>query len=220
MKFLSTIITFATTSFSFSAVLILFTTSLSLAADNFTLRRHANNYYSDIQLQRYLKKANHRSAVTHSLLRELKLQNHCNDNPNISPKSCIETVCSKVSKYDCDDVSEIQQIAGFCKHNVDGDCIDAVCAKVSKYDCDDLSEVKEVANMCSSQYSAKCFDTACSYLDKFSCDDLSETKDIIANVCTPDVDPDCIKSVCSKLSKYDCDDLSELKTIAKACSSN
>lgn len=202
------------------SLITLFTFNFAFAADNFTLRRHANNYYSDMQLQRYLKKANSNS-VAYPLLRQLKLQNNnCDDNSTVSPKSCIETVCAKVSKYDCDDASEIQQIAGFCKHNVDGDCIDAVCSKVSKYDCDDLSEVKEVATMCSSQFSAKCFDTACTYLDKFSCDDLSETKDIITNVCSPDVDPDCIKTVCSKLSKFECDDLSELKSIAKACSSN
>lgn len=203
------------------SLVILFTFSFGYAADKHTLRRHASNYYSDVQLQRYLKRTAHQNTVPYPLLRELKLQNiNCNDNSPTSPKSCIETVCSKVSKYDCDDASEIQQIAGFCKNNVDGDCIDAVCSKVSKFDCDDLSEVKEVANMCSSQFSSKCFATACSYLDKFSCDDLSETKEIITDVCTPDVDPDCIKAVCTKLSKYDCDDLSELKTIAKTCSSN
>lgn len=195
--------------------------SLALAADKQTLQHHADTFLMEQQLLKYSKKADPAFPLPVSVLRQLKMQRHnCVDNGGTSPKSCIETVCSKLSKHDCDDISEIQVIAKMCKNNVDGDCVDAVCSKLSKYDCDDTSELKHITNMCAGHFSAKCLDIACSHLDKYSCDDLSEVQVILKTACTPDVDPDCIATVCSKMSKYDCDDLSEIQKVAKACSGN
>lgn len=205
---------------SFLFTLILLATSTAFAADKQTVQRHAETFFVERQMETYNKRHQGASALPAHILRELKSpQQNCTDT-GTSPKSCIETICNKLSKTDCDDASEIQNIAKICKNNVDGDCINAVCSKVSKFDCDDTSELKDIAGMCSGHFSSKCLTVTCSYLHKFDCDDLSEMDAILTNTCTPNVDPDCIQMVCSKMHKFDCDDLSEIQSVAKSCSSN
>lgn len=145
--------------------------------------------------------------------------NHCNSNsPGTSPKACIDTVCSKMSKFNCDDTSEITEVAKACKGNVDGACVDTVCTKLGKFNCDDIDEVSEVAGMCKGTSSNKCVQITCDHLGKFNCDDLSEMKDVMSSVCLPNVDESCIENVCSKMGKFNCDDISELQAISVSCS--
>ncbi len=198
------------------------TTPAALGATKEVVKRHADAYFVDKQIQRSTRRSEPVLSVPTHVLRQLKnSQLNCiDDDTVISPKSCIDTICAKLNKSDCDDISEVQNIAKMCKNNVDGDCINAVCSKVSKFDCDDASELEQIAGMCSGHFSDKCLTVTCSFLHKFDCDDLSEVDAILTNTCTPNVDPDCVKSVCSKMHKFDCDDLSEIQSVAKACSGN
>jgi hypothetical protein len=142
------------------------------------------------------------------------------DDPNCpqhpGPSSCIQAVCNHLSRYDCDDQSDLREIAGICQ-NVDGRCIDAMCSRLSTYDCDDKSDIRDIAQMCrSSNANGDCIAAVCERLSRYDCDDKSDLRDI-AGMCQGVYRGDCIREVCSHLSSYDCDDKSDLREIVNQC---
>jgi hypothetical protein len=136
--------------------------------------------------------------------------------PNTVSSSCVDSVCAKVGSSDCDDLDEINVVAGICKGNFNGECVDAVCAKVGSSDCDDLDEVTVVGNACKGNFNGACVDTVCSKVGSSDCDDLDEIA-VVGKACKG-ADADCIESVCSKVGSSDCDDLDEIKIVAESCS--
>lgn len=149
-------------------------------------------------------------------LRQLEGSRDIICNPAPSAGSCIDAACSSISKYDCDDTSEIKEIANACANNMDGSCVKSVCSRISQYDCDDRREVIEVAKACSGFTSGKCVDAACSHMSKYECDDRREGIEI-AQACSGLLDGECVNSVCSRLSPYDCDDRREIISIIAMC---
>lgn len=91
---------------------------------------------------------------------------------------CIRVACSKMPSYNCDDRSEIKEIAMACS-NVDGGCIENVCNRMSNYSCDDTSEIKEIALACKGLLDSNCINVVCSKLSDYSCDSFSELKEVI-----------------------------------------
>jgi hypothetical protein len=201
--------------FIFLSVLLSFGWA-SAAANPALIKSLGANYLIQKQLQSFSKS---RSSVSINGVTVAGGNSNCpppvTSNPNI--KSCIDSVCSHLSPFDCDDASEIQAVAGVCKGNIDGDCVNSYCAKLGKFGCDDFSEVAQVAGLCKGLSSGDCSTTVCNHLGKFGCDDMSEIQSV-AGVCTPNLDPDCLDTVCAKLGKFDCDDISEITSVAKSCS--
>jgi hypothetical protein len=137
-------------------------------------------------------------------------------NPHQPGDSCTDAVCSKLSKYDCDDMSDLTRVGKICSTQHNGRCIDSVCSRLSKYDCDDFSDIERVANVCEGQYNGRCVDAVCSRMSKYDCDDVGDIQRV-TRACSGFHETGCIESVCSRLSKYDCDDLSDLEKVIASC---
>jgi hypothetical protein len=130
----------------------------------------------------YLKKAMSDMDIKNTLKLNSFSENHdCNDHHQTS---CIDAACSHLASYECDDQSEIKEIAALCS-NVNGACINTVCSHLDSYECDDKSELREIANMCSGLHDYACIDSVCSHLASYDCDDTSELKNVIATCKNP-----------------------------------
>ena len=46
--------------------------------------------------------------------------------PHERPLSCVDAVCKRLSKYDCDDISEIRAVTQVCSNQQNGLCIVSV----------------------------------------------------------------------------------------------
>lgn len=92
-------------------------------------------------------------------------------------KSCVEAVCNHISRFDCDEPSEISEITRNCR-NVKGDCVNSICNRVSRFDCDERSELFTVTGMCRGLLDVSCIDYVCSRLPRFDCDELDELRRI------------------------------------------
>lgn len=94
------------------------------------------------------------------------------------PKGCMEAVCNHLSRFDCDEQSELAEIARMCR-NVSAACVNGICNRVSRFDCDEKSEMQTVTNMCRGVVDFSCVDFVCSRLSRFDCDELDELQRII-----------------------------------------
>jgi hypothetical protein len=193
---------------------------VSASANSNHLRKHADDFLVEKQLNLYFQQNITKTHALPSILKNLTMEKNCNDSGSTSPKSCVDAVCTHLGAYGCDDMSEIKSVASLCKNNLNGDCVNSVCKYLGQYGCDDMSEVKEVASVCSGHINSKCVEASCSYLGQYGCDDFSEIKNLLQMACTPNVDGDCVKSVCQKLGQYGCDDFSEIKEVTAACAGN
>ncbi len=93
------------------------------------------------------------------------------------PKSCIEAVCSHLSRFDCNEQSELAEITRNCR-NVNGSCVNSICNRVSRFECDERSELYTVTGICRGFLDTSCIDYVCSRLSRFDCDELSELRKI------------------------------------------
>jgi hypothetical protein len=183
------------------------------------IRQLANDYQVQKQIQAFRRS---RSSVSFNGIPFTgTTPNNCpppgtNGPTGANFNSCIDSVCTHLSKFDCDDASEIQNVAKICKGNINGDCLDSYCSKLGKFSCDDISEVSQVAGLCKGVSTGNCSTIICDKLGKFGCDDFSEISQVAA-ICTPNLDSGCVANVCAKLGKFDCDDISEIQQVAASC---
>ncbi|MDG0817422.1 hypothetical protein [Bdellovibrio svalbardensis] len=91
------------------------------------------------------------------------------------PKGCIEAVCNHVSRFDCDEQSELAEVSRNCR-NVNANCVNAICNRVSRFECDEKVELFTVTGMCRGLLDISCIDYVCSRLSRFECDELSELR--------------------------------------------
>lgn len=199
-------------------VLLAANPSISLAKPeaNNQIRVLVQQYYSGKALQGF-----NRFFSTLTKSSNLKIQNdHCPpSHPQEPSTSCVDSICKRLSKYDCDDLSDLGKVNQICASQANGGCIDLSCNRLSKYDCDDLSDFQKVGKACEGQYGGRCLNSVCNRLSKYDCDDISDLEKI-GKVCQGFYDSGCIESVCSRLSKYDCDDLGDLEKVVQSCKGN
>ena len=173
-----------------------------------------NDYYSKKALQSFTQIFNGKNSST------LSIQNFDDRCPPHRPpdnnKSCVDAICSRISQYECDDISDMRNVNQICSNQYDGGCIDSICNHVSRYECDDLSDMSKIGKICEGQYNGRCTDAVCAHISKYECDDLSDLENI-SNSCRGFYDTGCIDSVCSRLSRYECDDLSDMKQVIQLC---
>lgn len=96
--------------------------------------------------------------------------------------SCVDAACAHMPSYNCDDMSEIRDIARACTGNYDGTCVDAACSHMPSYNCDDRSEVTAIAQACSGLTNGNCVNDVCNRMPSYNCDDKYEIIDVI-NIC-------------------------------------
>lgn len=93
------------------------------------------------------------------------------------PQACIEAICNRLSRLECNDRDELLEITRQCR-NVKGECIDTICSRVSRLECDNKDELHGVADMCRGLFDVSCIEYVCSRLSRLDCDDLSELREI------------------------------------------
>jgi hypothetical protein len=137
------------------------------------------------------------------------------DDQNSGSPSCVDVACEKLGRYNCDDVSEIQQVGEACRGNRGGACLAAACSKVGRYNCDDLSEIAVIGKACRGNFREACLEAVCARVGRYNCDDISEIR-IVGEACRG-TSASCIESVCNRVGRYNCDDLSEIEAVASSC---
>jgi hypothetical protein len=192
---------------------VTFGVSVAFPKSNPQIQQLADQFLLDQQIMKYKM-----NQMTSSMV-DLYTTKHVPPNcpPQGTSGSCIDIVCSKLGQFGCDTQSEITQVAGICKGNIDGDCVEASCAKLSPFGCDTMSEVSEVAALCKGKSNGQCVEIACENLGQFGCDTISELTAVQKNVCKASVDPACVQTVCKKLGQFGCDTLSELQEVSNSC---
>lgn len=96
--------------------------------------------------------------------------------------ACIDSVCNKIGRFNCDTQSEINQVSKLCPTDVDSACLDNICKKIGSFECDTLNEISEVSKVCASDLSLSCVDSVCNRIGSFSCDTIGEIQQV-ANSC-------------------------------------
>jgi hypothetical protein len=99
------------------------------------------------------------------------------DPPGNYPRDCVDAVCQRLSRFDCDEPGELNTIGRFCV-NVRPQCINTVCNHLSRFDCDEVNELQDVAGICRNLTNYTCIDYVCSHLGRFDCDEISEIRRI------------------------------------------
>lgn len=101
-------------------------------------------------------------------------QPHCSSQ---DPRGCIDAVCGRVNRFECDDRDELTEVAGACR-NVRAECVNNICSRVNRFQCDTRNEVVQVATACRGVVHTSCIDYVCSKLSHFDCDEVSELTEI------------------------------------------
>ncbi len=160
-------------------------------------------YASEYQLQKFS-----------SLKINLKLATHpCEDEPQSGGQNCLQTVCSHLPDYACNEQSEISQVLEACR-GTNAACVDEVCSKLPSYACNEMSELSSIARSC--RYAGpNCVETICGRLPEYACNEASEVE-AVAVMCRH-TSSSCIEAVCARLPSYACNEISELQVIASQC---
>jgi hypothetical protein len=162
---------------------------------------------------------NRKMSFVESLNREELRQPGCDPHHQPqNPNECIDTVCTHLGQFGCDQQSEISQVADACR-GVDADCVDTACSYLGQFGCDQINEIQQVANSCRKIFDGSCMRVACTHLGQFGCDQINEIQQVGA-LCSGRVDSGCIESVCQRLGQFGCDQLNELQQVAKSCGGN
>ncbi len=135
-----------------------------------------------------------------------------------SSNSCVQEVCSKLLPSQCDEISELTEIAKICSKNLSGNCIHQTCLILPHYECDDLDELVTIADSCNQVIGDSCLNYFIDHISLYNRDTKAEMLDI--NIQCKNISPDtinCSEFVCNKLSKNSCDEVSELKDVIKTC---
>lgn len=161
--------------FSTSIFLILILPLNVLAASSTEIKALVSGYYAEEKIWDSLLTAKNRNGGPRPLPDEEQKYPDCP--PDQPAHSCVEAVCSLVSRFDCDQKDEILEIARACR-NVHGGCVRSVCARLSRFDCDQRDEIYRVAEVCRGLYDWSCIDYTCSRLSRFECDQIDEIRQI------------------------------------------
>jgi hypothetical protein len=60
----------------------------------------------------------------------------------------MESVCTRLGQFGCDEMIEIQHVARACVGNYDTSCFESTCNRLGQFGCDEISEVEEVLRVC------------------------------------------------------------------------
>lgn len=168
---------------------------------------------ADFYFEKSMKTLSQKSISTRSAS-SFKIR--CDDEEVPDKSGCVEAVCSKLASYECNDVSDLKEIAAMCGNNVDGSCVTETCSKLPSYECNDKADMKQVAKMCASQVDGECMKSVCSKLPSYECNDKADM-DGVAKMCSGLVDGSCVDAVCSKLPSYECNDKADLANVIQMC---
>jgi hypothetical protein len=190
-----------------------------------TFQSKISRLADEFQLSLFLKSSQQAAPATAAAARDLSAEARRSDeqpldfhhDPDCRPNagSCIDAVCRHASSYECDDRSELAEVAAACRGNYDGGCVDQICSGMPAYQCDDRSEGIEIARACQGAY-GNCVQAAYHYVSSYQVDDRSEGVEI-ARACSGS-DGSCVESIASRLPSYETDDRQEFIAIAHQCS--
>jgi hypothetical protein len=95
--------------------------------------------------------------------------------PNCRPQtSCFQVACDKLSKFECDEISEQNQIRNACRNVWGGECIEQSTQLLGQFEYDDLEEMVQLVQSCRGVFDLNCVKYSCDRLGRFGCDDLEE----------------------------------------------
>lgn len=151
-----------------------------LAVSPIKIKTLVNDFYADEKLwDTLLSSAKNKNGGLRPLPDDDQRYPECP--PENYPSSCVEAVCSMLSRFDCDQKDEILEIVRACR-NVHGGCVRSICARLSRFDCDQKDEIFQVTEVCRGLFDWSCIDYTCSRLSRFECDQIGEIRQI-ANQC-------------------------------------
>lgn len=123
-----------------------------------------------------------------SSLRMMKAKNECKTSEvkTFKDKLCYKTVTSHISRYEYDELSEVQGILKTCsaKKDFNLECINTVLNNVPRFEYDEKDEFFKVLNMCETWNKSikNCVELITIDIHRFEYDELSEFSSII-NTC-------------------------------------
>lgn len=88
--------------------------------------------------------------------------------------SCFRTACETLSRFECDDQSEMDAIRRACRGNWGDSCIKASIVHLDRFEYDDNQEMVQLAHSCRGVYDTECINFSCQRMGRFACDDLEE----------------------------------------------
>lgn len=87
---------------------------------------------------------------------------------------CFKTACDSLGAFECDDLSEIQQVKNACRRVRGDECLKTSMKYLSVIDYNDLEEMVELAKSCEGYVTSECITYTCDKLGSISCNDLDE----------------------------------------------
>jgi|GEM_PF-2952191 len=88
--------------------------------------------------------------------------------------SCFRTACDLVDRFECDEMSEQNNIRNACSGVWGGECITNATQFLGKFEYDENEEMTQLVGSCRGVYDLECVRYSCTRLGRFGCDDLEE----------------------------------------------
>lgn len=139
-------------------------------------------------------------------------------NPRPDQGSCLKEFCSRMSTWECDDPTEIQNVTRACSGNFGNACLARACDQLPSFQRDDFDELSEITTACRNVYGFECFNFYAGKVDRYEMDDRAEVIEVI-NQCkgVSRTVLDCAQFTCTRAGSFKCDDVEEVTEILKAC---
>ena len=129
--------------------------------------------------------------------------------------SCLAEACNLLPRYECDDNSDLDEVASACRGNRDGACLREIAQTLPAYSKDDMNDIRALTAVCASGVDHRCFAAAKQHLPSYELDDLADIREI-GEICK-DTDGRCVEAACARLPSYECDSPSDLREVAATC---
>ncbi len=88
--------------------------------------------------------------------------------------SCFKTACDLIDRFECDDMSEQENIRNACRGVWGGECVTVASQLLGRFEFDDNEEMVQLVTSCRGVYDLECVRYSCGRLGRMGCDDLEE----------------------------------------------
>lgn len=142
----------------------------------------------------------------------------CNPNPRPDQGSCVKEFCSRMSTWECDDPSEIQNVTRSCQGNFGNACLARACDQLPSFQRDDFNELAEITSACRNVYGSECFNFYAGKVARYELDDRNEVIEVINQCKSVSRNAiDCAQFTCTRAGSFKCDSVEEITEILRAC---
>lgn len=102
--------------------------------------------------------------------------NSCINLPDKTP--CIKAICDKLSSFQCDEYSELVEVANACTGNYGAACFLEVISHLSTFEYDTRREAIQIAIACRNNVDGECIKYICQKIYNRDCDQKRELLNI------------------------------------------